>query len=165
MLTLARLDPQSVAPSFHTVDLREVAAQVVAELTAFALAKGVELGLAADTPMEIQGDATMLAVLMRNLADNAVRYTPRGGTVDVQLARTPEGTLLTVTDNGPGIAATERERVGQRFYRVLGNTEPGSGLGLSIVQRICELHGAAMRIESSEQASGLRVAITFAPVP
>lgn len=161
MLTLARLDPQASAPSFGEVDLREVAADVIGDLTEAALAKDIDLGLAGSEALAVRGEAGMLAVLLRNLVDNAVRYTPHGGTVEVALQSRPDGPALVVSDDGPGIAADERERVGQRFYRVLGTGESGSGLGLSIVRRICDLHGAQLRLEPASQDRGLRVAVSF----
>ncbi|MCK7493082.1 MAG: ATP-binding protein [Comamonadaceae bacterium] len=97
--------------------------------------------------MAVKGDAVMLAVLLRNLVDNAVRYTQRGGEVGVAMRGAGAQARIVVTDNGPGIAPDERAKVGQRFYRVLGSEESGSGLGLSIVRRICDLHGAVMSLD------------------
>ncbi|MGB0129929.1 MAG: ATP-binding protein [Rhodocyclaceae bacterium] len=164
MLTLARLDPQAGTPTLQPVDLRRVAAEVIGDLTEAALAKDIDLGLDGNEALMASGDGAMLAVLLRNLVDNAVRYTPRGGTVAVGLQARPEGPALVVTDNGPGIATDDRERVGRRFYRVLGTGENGSGLGLSIVQRICELHGARLSLEPADQERGLRVVVAFPPV-
>lgn len=164
MLTLARLDPDAAPLAFAPVDLRQVAAEVLADMTEAALAKDIDLGLDGEAPVRVKGDAAMLGVLLRNLVDNAVRYTPRGGTVEVALTAQPEGPALTVSDTGPGIAADERQRVGQRFYRVLGTGESGSGLGLSIVQRICELHGARFSLEPAAADRGLRAAAAFPPL-
>ncbi len=103
----------------------------------------------------------LIAILLRNLIDNAIRYSPEGGSVHVQAALVGGAPTLTVTDQGPGIAATERGKVGQRFYRILGTEESGSGLGFSIVKRIAELHGASVSLGESEQGKGLSVTVTF----
>jgi signal transduction histidine kinase len=100
----------------------------------------------------------MLRILLRNLVDNAVRYSPAGGRVIVAVAEN----ILTVTDTGPGIPATERERVFDRFHRLAGQDTEGSGLGLSIVARIAELHRARIELTDGEGGNGLRVRITFA---
>ena len=159
MLTLARLDPQSAAARHAAVDLRSVAAQVVADIAPVALAKDIDLGLADGPALAVKGDAVMLVVLLRNLVDNAVRYTQRGGEVGVAIEAQGSQARIVVTDNGPGIAPDERTKVGQRFYRVLGSEESGSGLGLSIVRRICDLHGAVMSLDSLPAGSGLRATV------
>jgi two-component system sensor histidine kinase QseC len=159
LLTLARLDPEAAARRHGPVALRAVAAQAVADATPRALAKDIDLGLAEGPAIEVLGDPDLLALLLRNLVDNAVRYTQRGGEVSVALERQADGVVLAVSDNGPGIPPGERERVGQRFYRVLGSGESGSGLGLSIVQRICALHGARLVLADGPQGRGLRASV------
>jgi signal transduction histidine kinase len=88
----------------------------------------------------------LLAILLRNLVDNAIRHTPPAGTVSVQLSQEKRHTILAVSDTGPGIPAAEQERVFERFYRGQTRSGAGSGLGLSIVKRIAELHGAMVRL-------------------
>ena len=105
----------------------------------------------------MQGHADALAILLRNLVDNAVRYTPDGGKVEISMVREQRCVLLRVADSGPGIPAAEREKVFKRFYRALGTEAPGSGLGLSIVQRIAELHRATLVLGVSAY-NGLHVA-------
>ncbi len=161
LLTLARLDPQSAAARHAAVDLRNIAAEVVADIAPAALAKDIDLSLADGPVVAVKGDAVMLAVLLRNLVDNAVRYTQRGGEVGVAIEAQGSQARIVVTDNGPGIAPDERAKVGQRFYRVLGSEESGSGLGLSIVRRICDLHGAAMTLDPVPAGSGLRATVVF----
>lgn len=88
-----------------------------------------------------------LRLMIANLTDNAIRYTPEGGRIEIGLSEEKGDALITVTDNGPGIAPEERERVFERFYRALGTKVQGTGLGLAIVQRIVAIHGAEIRIE------------------
>jgi len=168
LLVLARLDPQTALPPGQTVDLLVLAQQGVAEIVPAAAAKGVEVGLAADEPpgaSPVAGDAVLLAVLLRNLLDNAVRYTPAGGQVEVALRHDGAGVSLAVADTGPGIPEAERGRVFDRFHRVLGSGEEGSGLGLSIVSRIAELHRAGVSLGAGPDGRGLRVEVSFPADP
>ena len=162
LLTLARLDPESAAGDFARVDLQHAAAEVLAELDGDARAKSVELSLDAPQPVPVLGNGTALAVLIRNLVDNAIRYTPAGGNVEVGVHSSAAGAVLTVTDNGPGIPDAERTQVFDRFYRGRAGGAYGSGLGLSIVRRIAELHEAAVTLETAPGEHGLRVAVSFA---
>ncbi len=161
LLVLARLDPQTALPPGQTVDLTALAQQGVAEIAPAAAAKGVEVGLAPGGPAPVAGDAVLLAVLLRNLLDNAVRYTPAGGEVEVAALRADGGASFSVVDTGPGIPAAERGRVFDRFHRVLGTGEEGSGLGLSIVRRIADLHRARVSLEAGPGGRGLRVEVSF----
>jgi len=103
-------------------------------------------------PATIRGSGPLLAILLRNLLDNAIRYSPTGGIVRVGCWTPAAGIELVVSDQGAGIPAAERAHIFERFYRIVGSGESGSGLGLSIVQRIAELHGA--RIELRDPAGG-----------
>jgi len=161
LLVLARLDPQTALPPGQTVDLLALAQQGVAEIAPAAAAKGVEAGLATGEAAQVAGDPVLLGVLLRNLLDNAVRYTPAGGEVDVSLRRTGGGVSLAVVDTGPGIPEAERSRVFDRFHRVLGTGEEGSGLGLSIVRRIADLHRARVALAAGPGGRGLRVEVLF----
>jgi two-component system sensor histidine kinase QseC len=164
MLTLARLDPESVPVQQRPVDLAALAAEVVAELAPQALARRIELALTEAPQAMVAGDAALLAVLLRNLTDNAIRYTPEAGSVEVALHPTARAVELTVTDSGPGIPAAERERVFERFYRLNdGGRAAGSGLGLSIVRRIADLHGGSIALEDAP-GGGLRVRVRL-PAP
>ena len=161
LLTLARLDPDEPGSKAQPCDLQELARTAVAELAPFALEKNVEIELAEGGAAAITGHAGLIAILLRNLIDNAVRYSPAGGSVRVRAQADAQGATLTVSDQGPGIPADERAKVGQRFYRILGTEEYGSGLGLSIVKRIAELHGAGLSLADGEQGRGLSVAVNF----
>ena len=161
LLVLARLDPQTALPPGQTVDLQALAQQGVAESAPAAAGKGIEVGLAPVAAAPVAGDAVLLAVLLRNLLDNAVRYTPPGGEVEVSVRPVDGGVSLTVVDNGPGIPEAERGQVFERFHRVLGSGEAGSGLGLSIVRRIADLHRAGVSLEAGPGGRGLRVEVSF----
>lgn len=165
LLDLARSEPDGAARAFTPVRVDELARGAVSDHAAAAAAKGVDLGAEAADAVEARGDAQSLRILLRNLVDNAVRYTPAGGRIDVIATRVGERAALQVVDTGPGIAPEERERVFGRFYRLPGSAESGSGLGLSIVRRIAELHGAEVRLESGADGKGLRATVLFPDGP
>ena len=161
LLTLARLDPDERGSKAQSCDLQVLAGAAVAELAQFAFSKKVEIELAESGAVELIGYAGLVSILLRNLIDNAIRYSPEGGSVHVQAATDGAAATLTVTDRGPGIPVGERDNVGQRFYRILGTGETGSGLGLSIVKRIAELHGASLSLGEGECGKGLSVTVRF----
>jgi two-component system OmpR family sensor kinase len=148
------------------VRLDELACEIVAELVPLADAGRIDLGVAAAQPVRIEGDPDALRTLLRNLIDNAVRYTPAGGRVDVTVEAVPAadaagGARLSVSDDGPGIAPAERARVFDRFYRRAGTEPPGSGLGLAIVKAIADAHGATVQLADGPSGRGLTVSVWF----
>jgi two-component system sensor histidine kinase QseC len=155
LLTLARVDPTDAAPA-STVELDWLARQVCEINGPQAVENGVALELDA-LPTTVTGDADMLRILLRNLVDNAIRYTPSGGQVTVAV----KDRTLTITDTGPGIPAGERARVFDRFHRLAGQDKEGSGLGLSIVARIAERHSARIQLADGDGGVGLRVTVEF----
>ena len=162
LLTLARLDviDRSV---LQPCALRALATQVVAEIAPAALTRNVRLELlGAPDAQDVQLPCvpTLVEVLLRNLIDNAVRHGA-GGTVRVAVAREPARAVISVEDQGPGIPEHERGKVLERFYRLADAGEGGSGLGLSIVQRIAQIHGAEIVMGSGEGGKGLRVDVRF----
>lgn len=159
LLTLARLDPEEMDVA-TPVRLDRLAEEACAAHGTAALEKDIALALEA-APAEVPGNADMLRILLRNLVDNAIRYTPAGGQVTVRVAPAGGGAVLTVEDSGPGIPAEERERVFHRFHRLAGQETEGSGLGLSIVARIAERHGATLDLADGDGGRGLRVAVRF----
>jgi len=165
LLTLARQAPEARTLVREPVDLVVLAQAVVTEFAGQAAQKNIDLGLARAQPAVVNGDSAALRVLLANLVDNAVRYTPCGGAVDVEVG-TEEGdtraAFVAVCDNGPGIPAGERERVFDRFYRVPGSGEVGSGLGLALVREIAGRHAAAVSLED-RPGGGLVVRLRFAP--
>jgi two-component system OmpR family sensor kinase len=143
------------------VDLADLARRTVGEMVGVAQAKGVDLGVEHVEKAHVLGQGGALAILMRNLVDNAVKYTPAGGTVDVTVRQEDGAAVLTVEDSGPGIPAEERERVFDRFYRIAGSEAAGSGLGLAIIRAIAERHGAKLSLDASAKLGGLLVRVTF----
>jgi signal transduction histidine kinase len=145
------------------VDLAEAVRQAVADTVPFALSRGTEIELYADAPVSVRGDRAALATLVRNLVDNAVRYSPRGSCVQVHVLHDGGVPTLWVDDAGPGIPADEQEHVFDRFYRRAGDAdEPGTGLGLAIVKSVATTHGARVFLDSSP-LGGLRAGVRFAP--
>ncbi len=141
LLTLSRLD-ESGQFEPQPVDLAWTVRTVIRDSLAGADGHGVEIGLdpVSAGRARVQGNADALYVLVRNLVDNAVKYSPRGARVHVGVEQRPDGVLLSVRDQGPGIPPAERDKVFDRFHRRAGAGAYGSGLGLSIVRRVVELH-------------------------
>ena len=162
MLSLARQEPRVERPLVQ-IPLADIARDVVAELVPLADAKRIDLGISRSQPEIVLGDADALRTLTRNLVDNAVRYTPAGGRVDVSVESrdTPPQGVLKVVDNGPGIPPEERLRVLDRFYRRPGTSPSGSGLGMAIVKAIADAHGATLELASGPDDKGLAVTVTF----
>ena len=160
LLTLARLDALDDNTS-EPCPLRGIASGVIAEIAPAALEKNVRIELPEGNEAAVRGNSGLLRILLRNLIDNAVRHTPPGTVVRVDVVNQQGAICLSVSDNGPGIPEQERERVMERFYRPSGTQASGSGLGLSIVKRIAEIHTAALRIASPDDGNGLRVEVTF----
>lgn len=161
LLTLARLDPQFAQVGDSKFDLHQVVVGVLTDLAPEALAKEIELTFEEDMRPEVKGDAEMIGILTSNLVRNAIRYTPEKGRVEVRIAENDDAAWLHVIDNGPGIDPAERANVFERFYRTLGNRASGSGLGLSIVRRIADLHHAEVTLDSGENGKGLWVRVKF----
>lgn len=162
LLTLARLDPEATQLSNETADLHEVAQSVLSELATDAMKKDIDISLDARCRGVIIGKQVMLTILLRNLVENAIRYTPSNGSVEVSIFEDRQQMVLRVSDSGAGIPPDEREKIFKRFYRVLGSGAPGSGLGLSIVQRVVEIHRARIELGQSK-FGGLKFDVYFRP--
>lgn len=160
LLILARLEPAHLRSSAGPVELRALAANIVASLAPQALQRGIELSVEGDEA-SVHGHADLLAVLLRNLVDNAVRYSPDHTHVRIRVARDDGCTRLQVIDQGPGIDAGQHDMLGQRFQRLGRADLGGTGLGLSIARRIAELHGANLSFDAGDNARGLRVTTSF----
>lgn len=161
LLTLARQDPDLAARPLESVALGELARQVVAEHMPLAEAKDIDLGVAAaDDALTVRGDPAALRVLLGNLVENSLRYTPPGGQVDLSVGGTEDQPVLEVRDTGPGIPEADQARVFDRFYRGEATHEPGTGLGLAIVKTIADRHGAKLALRN-EASGGLRVKVAF----
>jgi signal transduction histidine kinase len=164
LLTLARSEPQDAAMELENVDLAAAAADAIKDTHDLALARKIDLGLEAPPGLNVQGDREALRTLVRNLVDNAVRYTPPGGTVQVRCWSAAQRAQLEVSDTGPGIPPGEKKRVFDRFYRRAAAQEDGTGLGLAIVKAIAERHGAQIDLGEAP-GGGLRVAVSFPLAP
>jgi two-component system OmpR family sensor kinase len=165
LLSLARQEPRADVAR-RRLRFDDLAREVVAEMVPLADARKIDLGISASQPAYVMGDPEALHTLVRNLVDNAVRYTPVGGTVDVSVQDSDEpgsshGALLRIVDTGPGIPADERQRVFDRFYRPPGTAPPGSGLGMAIVKAIADAHGATIALNSGPENQGLAVTVSF----
>lgn len=161
LLTLSRLEPDAPRQPFVNVDLNDLARSTVIHYAPLAEAKQIDLGFTNGISVGIEGDQVTLGIMLGNLIDNAIRYTPEGGHVDVSVRREDGHVLLEVLDTGIGIPIADRKRVFDRFYRRLGHDGSGSGLGLAIVRNIVEAHGATIALDEGTNLAGLKVIVTF----
>jgi len=159
LLTMSRLVPEAVTPQdLDLVDMSRTVRETVAMLVPHAVEQGVEIEVkAADNLPRIYALSTAISILIRNLVDNAIRYSKKNGLVLVSVFSENDQIILRVEDNGPGIPKELQERVFERFYRVLGNQKTGSGLGLAIVRQIVHLHGGEVTLSSPQGHAGLIV--------
>ncbi len=141
--------------------MQDIFHRVLEDLLPLAEAKQLDLGAESIWDVNLEVNARDLFVLIRNLVDNAIRYTPAGGRVDLAAEHHPDGVLLRIQDNGPGIPETERQRVFAPFYRMAGSDAPGAGLGLAIVEVIAKRLGAQITLSAADplRKSGLCVAV------
>jgi two-component system sensor histidine kinase QseC len=160
LLTLSRLDPESVLQEGDTANLHAVTEDVLAELAPEALQKNIEISLDIEDDAHIHGKPAMVSILVRNIVENAIRYTPDNGTVEVNIADKGDRILLRVADSGPGIRPQEYDKVFTRFYRSPEITVDGTGLGLAMVQRIVEIHHAEIQLSQSK-FGGLQMDVYF----
>lgn len=162
LLTLNRMLPEALPPETTPIKLAREVEDIAAMLAIEAINKNIDLEfLSSDSPAIISANPSAISILIRNLIDNAIRYTPKGGWVKIAIQETPQDITLTVTDNGPGIPAELRERVFERFYRIIGTKSSGSGLGLSIVQQIAQLYHAKIVLATPPSGVGLEVQVIF----
>ena len=171
---MAQLEPEALEKNFSACDLATLAREAIIARATVAGERRIDLGLARSAPVSVRGDAATLSMLLANLLDNALRYTPEGGRIDVAIDSDSSGPVLSVTDTGPGIAPSERSRVFDRFYRGGSETsasggqsggrngaQVGSGLGQSIVKRIADAHGATILLDDGTENRGLAVRVQF----
>ncbi len=163
LLALARNEPDGQGDyAFTTLDLNQMAHECTALWVPLALEKNIDLGLERSPQhVPVRGDATSLNEMLGNLIDNAIRYTQAGGNVTVKVSHTQDEAVLCVEDNGPGIDPQHRERVFERFYRILGSGQSGSGLGLAIVAEVAKRHGATIKLDHGRGGSGTLFSIRF----
>ncbi len=160
LLTLARIDPMGAQIS-ETCNLSSLTAEVIGAIVPKALDRQIRLELDAGENISVRGNPVLLRILLRNLIDNAVHHSPDGTRVQIIITNEQQNTLLSVIDNGPGIPEAELARVTERFYRPAGTSASGSGLGLSIVKRIAEIHDANLELKPVKDGSGLNVTVSF----
>lgn len=166
LLAVARTDPAGHPEPLAPVDLGELVHAVLESEAARAEDWGIDLGAELRRPVTVLGDAEQLAVLLRNLIDNALRFTPRGGVVDVGIDVLRDRPVLWVSDTGPGIAPEDRPQLFSRFFRsrstrAVPRDSAGSGLGLAIVQAVAERHGASVELVERAERAGLEVRVSF----
>jgi len=163
LLALARTEPAGLGTDrFTHIDLRQLAQECTLGWVQMALEKDIDLGYEASSKaLPLLCDAPSLSEMLNNLIDNAIRYTPRGGHITVSTEYAPGHALLCVEDNGPGIAPEHRERVFERFYRILGSGQSGSGLGLSIVAEVAKRHGGELTLTEGSNSCGTKFCVRF----
>jgi signal transduction histidine kinase len=159
LLRLAEIDAGLRRSGFVSLDLADLAAAAVEFYAPAAELKNIRLTLHAEGPLEASGDPILIAQALSNLIDNALKYAPDHGLIEVDIRRRSDGLAeIAVTDNGPGIQDSEKAKVVERFYRGdASRGTPGVGLGLSLVQAVAKLHGSAL--ELSDRNPGLRAVI------
>lgn len=162
LLTLSRLDHEEKLNDITEINLEKISAELIAFMYPNALEKNIEIELSNESksPM-IEGNESALGILLRNLIDNAIRYTPNHGRIYVKIIDDDEHIILKIIDNGPGIPQEFQDKVFDRFFRVLGTKQTGSGLGLAIVKQIIDLHQAKIELQSSYKNHGLTAIIYF----
>jgi len=164
ILTIAEAESGVLRDRFEGVDLVRVARSVTELYEPLAEESGLEIDLQADHPVEISGDPHLISQALANLLDNAIKYAPRSGPLTVRAFRAGSEAGLSVVDRGPGIPEREREKALQRFGRLdESRTTPGSGLGLSLVRAVADLHGGTVTLEDARP--GLGVTLTFPAAP
>jgi two-component system sensor histidine kinase QseC len=162
LLVMSRLDDASSPGHFEPVNLIELTQECCAELGVNALARHIEIGFSFDQQPQLSGSADMLRILLRNLLDNAIRYTPEGGRVEVSLGIGDGQQLeLEIADSGIGVDDVHLALLGQRFSRITPSVADGVGLGLSIAQRIAEIHHARISFSHSSALGGLSAKVIF----
>ena len=162
LLTLSRLNQEEELNDVRPVDLHKLATEIIAYLVPVALEKNIEVELAPPPSNAlILGNDTALGILIRNIVDNAIRYTPDKGAIKVAIHQKDNQVIFSVIDTGPGIPVELRERVFERFYRILGTHAAGSGLGLAIVNQIAELHHGKIILGIPSSGFGLQFDVIF----
>jgi signal transduction histidine kinase len=161
LLAMARLEPEAAQAPSAPVALDAFAQSVVEELAPLAAAKPVALAATRVEPVDVKGNEDALRLLAGNLVDNAIRYAPPGGRVEVRAFRRGADAVLEVADDGPGIPVAERARVFDRFYRVPGTDAPGSGLGLALAKQVADLHHGRIELDDGLGGRGLTARVVL----
>ena len=158
LLTHARAQGSETQRNLTDISLQAQFRRVLQELMPLALDKQQDIGVAVENDLRIRADDTEIYTLIKTFTDNAIRYTPAGGRIDIGFSETPTTLTIWVEDDGPGIPAAERSRVTDAFYRILGTEQQGTGLGLSIADAIAKRYGGKLILaESRNFAHGLLI--------
>jgi two-component system OmpR family sensor kinase len=162
LLTLAKVQATPGLPR-SPVSAQSIYRRVLEDLMPLAAARHIDIGVEGEQDAQVWASELELTAVVKNLVDNAIRYTPDGGRVDLSVTNDGRRATLKITDSGPGIPIGERARVFDPFYRTLGSDQVGSGLGLSIVKAISDRIGAEVRLAYSDEAtqSGLCVSVVI----
>jgi signal transduction histidine kinase len=164
LLRIAEAQSGRARAGFTAVDLTILARDVVELYEPVAHEKDQQLIAAIDADVTAMGDRHLLSQAFANLIDNAIKYTPAAGRIEVALRATPAGAAFSIADNGPGVPTEYRDKVLERFFRLdPSRSTPGTGLGLSLVAAVVELHAANLLLEDNRP--GLRITIAFPPIP
>ena len=158
LLTHARAQGSETQRNLTDISLQAQFRRVLQELMPLALDKQQDIGVAVENDLRIRADDTEIYTLIKTFTDNAIRYTPAGGRIDIGFSETPTTLTIWVEDDGPGIPAAERSRVTDAFYRILGTEQQGTGLGLSIADAIAKRYGGKLILADSRNfAHGLLI--------
>lgn len=159
LLTLARLEPELLANDFAKVDLTALIIEECALLSPLAINKDIDISFDENQIKPINGHEPSLRLLIRNLLTNAISYTPAMGKINISLSEQKQKTTFIVEDSGPGISEQDRERVMERFYRAENHQTPGCGIGLSIVDRVVQMHKGSLELRKADSGQGLKVIV------
>lgn len=161
LLTLARVEPNAMEAQISLVDLSTLVHDVVKQHAEMAVEKNIDLGMSRSENVMIPGSIENLRILLENLLSNALRYTPTGGKVNVNVYGDAGDAVVEVQDNGIGIPVSAREHIFERFYRVLGTEVEGTGLGLSIAQNVVQQHGGVINAGNGIDGEGVGFTVKF----
>ena len=163
LLTMSKMVPEATLNDIVQLNLAKLSIDILSNLAPTALQKDIDIELVSEdsAPIMIQGNKTAIEILMRNLIDNAIRYTPNQGHVKVTITQSLQHVILNVEDDGPGIPEPLRKRVFERFFRIVGTSTNGSGLGLGIVKKIADLHHANLSLRTPKSGKGLLITVKF----
>lgn len=161
LLSLARQEPEAVEQEWKSLSLTSLVNDLLVQFTPIAREKHIDLSGALDPDIRVEGQFAAIQTMVSNLVHNAIIYTPEGGEVQVVLTTEDRKPILEIRDTGIGIAVEERTRIFDRFYRVIGSTVGGSGLGLSIVKAVADRHNVLIEIASNKDSKGSVFRLTF----
>lgn len=163
LVRISQIESSDLAKSFRPVDLSQIADDVVDLFDATAEEKNIHLQRKGDKNVTVRGDRDLLFDALANVVDNALKYGREGGVVTVEARQTTNGGMICISDEGPGVAEGERQRIFKRFYRLeMARASRGNGLGLSLVSAVARLHGAVISL--SDNSPGLRFQFAFPPL-